>query len=304
MKTSLWRTDMQKKTGFIFLIVCCLILLGNLDAGLAAFREGKDLISLHYDHAADRDDGQSAAADRTILQSEFGVNWIKAHVIAVSGAYGINADKFVSESNTVMNAVWNECGGWIAADENWKLAVSLMTDRWIDALKAGGHVWVKEGGQSDITAEVVSRIHSRLPGIDTTARIHVVQHGLWNEDHTTPSALSFVKRHTDYIKISNANEYLKYGPREKAAAKAAFAEAAMNHPDFGAAWRAAFAYLDPSVKMDFSDTGELMYILGLGEMNIEAFKERYLFRKNNRDGNPSSNTEANDNRSTVNDTTN
>ena len=133
-------------------------MIGNSNIGFAAFKEDQDLISLHYDHAADRDDGHSAAADRTMLQSEFGIDWIRNHVVAVSGAYGINGDRFVSESEEVMNAVWNDCGGWIAAHQDRELAVNQLTNRWISTLTSGGDVWVKEGGQSDITADVLSRI--------------------------------------------------------------------------------------------------------------------------------------------------
>ena len=75
------------------------------------FNPSRDLISLHYDHAPDRDDGHSAAADRTILESIFGANWIREHVVAVSGAYGKNAGEFNAKSNAVMDAAWNDCGG-------------------------------------------------------------------------------------------------------------------------------------------------------------------------------------------------
>ena len=45
---------------------------------------------------------------------------------------------------------------------------------------------------------------------------------------------------------------------------------------FGQVWKAAFAYYDPADRLDFSDTGELMHILGLGENGIEAFRKRFL----------------------------
>ena len=82
------------------------------------FTSGVDLISLHYDHAPDKDDGHSAAADRTILQTMFGIQWIRKHVVAVSGAYGINADEFNLLSNHVMDAAWSDCGGWLDAHTN------------------------------------------------------------------------------------------------------------------------------------------------------------------------------------------
>jgi len=230
----------------------------------------KDLIALHYDHAADRDDGDSAAADRTILESLFGAGWIKAHVLPVSGAYGINGPTFRPESDAVMDAAWGK-GGWLAAHADKEGALAKMTDRWGRALQNGGDVWVKEGGQSDLTAEVVKRLRAALPQVDPVKRIHVVQHSKWNESHTTPEALAYTKDNTDYIRISDANRYLSSSKGNEE-----FARAATGHPVFGPVWKAAFAYFDPAKKLDFSDTGELMRILGLGEIGLEEFRSRFL----------------------------
>jgi hypothetical protein len=116
------------------------------------FDAEKDLLSLHYDHADDRDDGQSAAADRTMLQVLNGVEWISKHVIPVSGAYGKNARLFNPDSDAVMDVCWNDCGGWLAGHDASEAVLSEMTVRWSRTLRAGGHIWVKEGGQSDITS--------------------------------------------------------------------------------------------------------------------------------------------------------
>ena len=235
------------------------------------FDSQKDLVSLHYDHAPDKDDGQSAAADRTILETQFDVDWIKKHVVAVSGAYGKNAKAFNSKSDAVMDAAWDDCGGWVAAHKNRENAVRDIVLRWSAVLKAGGHVWVKEGGQSDITADVVKQIRKRSPDVDTSRRIHVVQHSKWNENQTTDAALAYTRKHTHYIKIRDANGYLNIkGGHE------AFEKAARRHPTFGKAWKAAFTYYNPKHRLDFSDTGELMHILALGEMGVEKFKARYL----------------------------
>lgn len=230
-----------------------------------------DLISLHYDHAPDKDDGQSAAADRTILESTFGPKWLAKHALAVSGAYGLNKRQFNPKSDAVMDAVFNDRGGWVAAHEDRDKAVATIAARWLKTLKAGGDVWVKEGGQSDITARVVRQLVDQHKNIDTTTRIHVVQHSNWNENKTTPADLAYVKQQTDYIRIKDANAYLNVrGGNE------AFEKAAMSHPVFGQSWKAAFAYYPPKQRLDFSDTGELMRILGLGEMGIDTFYETYL----------------------------
>lgn len=237
----------------------------------ATFDPGKDFISLHYDHAADKDDGHSAAADRTILETLYGADWITKRVAPVSGACGTNRDTFNSESDAVMKAVWDERGGWLAAHDDWAAAVKALGDRWEATLKDGGAIWVKEGGQSDLTAEAVEKIKGQLPGVDTHRRIHVVQHSNWNENKTTTEALAYVKRETDYIRIRDANPRLR-----KKEGDMAFAQAAAAHPVFGPGWKAAFDYLNPGTRLDFSDTGELLYIVGLGEMNIDAFRQHFL----------------------------
>jgi len=260
---------------FTFKYVLCVTLIAGLIAcnkpSQNIFDTKKDLLSLHYDHAPDKDDGQSAAADRTILETMFGIEWIKNHVIAVSGTYGKNAPDFDVNSDLVMDAVWNDTGAWLKAHTHHHQVVSDLAALWSGTIKGGGRVWVKEGGQSDLTSDVVKIIKKQYPEIDTARWIHVVQHSNWNEDQTTDDALSYVKKYTHYIRIRDANAYLNIkGGDEK------FVDSAVNHPLFGGKWRAAFVYYDPKERLDFSDSGELMHILGLGEIDIENFRNRFL----------------------------
>jgi hypothetical protein len=243
---------------------------GKVDP-MQEFDTTKDLLSLHYDHAPDKDDGHSAAADRSMLQTLYSEDWIREHVIAVSGVYGKNARMFNPDSDLVMDAVWNDLGGWLGAHTNREDVIVALVHRWGKVIGDGGSVWIKEGGQSDISAEVVRRIQEQDAALDTKQHIHLVQHSNWNENQTTDSALAYVKKHTNYIRIRDANAYLnvKGGHAE-------FEKAALAHPKFGSSWQAAFAYYHPKVRLDFSDTGELMHILGLGEIGIEAFMQRYL----------------------------
>ena len=201
----------------------------------------------------------------------FDKDWIAKHAVPVSGAYGLNAPTFNPKSDRVMDVSWNDCGGWLAAHTAPAKVLAELTKRWSQTLADGGDVWVKEGGQSDITAAVVDRIHKQMPDVDTTKRIHVVQHSNWNEQKTTPAALAYTKKNTDYIRIKDANAYLNRLGGDKA-----FVQAATNHPVFGPAWKAAFVYYKPSQRLDFSDTGELYRILGLDEIGIDAFRERFL----------------------------
>jgi hypothetical protein len=241
------------------------------DESHRSFDPQRDLISLHFDHAPDLDDGHSAAADVSVLLALHDSDWIKAHTLAVSGTYGLNKRTFNPRSDAVMDAAFGPLGGWIAAHKDWDLAVNTLVDRWSKTLTAGGDIWVKEGGQSDITAAVVKLIKQRSPDIDTTRRIHVVQHSQWNERQTTPDALTYTKANTHYSRIKDANRYLNVKGGNKA-----FETAARNHPVLGPAWRAAFDYYNPSKRLDFSDTGELLHILNLGEPDIDTFAQRFL----------------------------
>lgn len=264
----------MKRRTIVILVVGLLGLgsaLGAEPDGTVRFNSDEDLLSLHYDHAPDKDDGQSAAADRTLLENVYGREWIERHAVAVSGAYGENAQTFNPKSDAVMDATWNDCGGWLDGHQRRVAVVAELSKRWQASLEAGGDVWVKEGGQSDITAEVIKDLQSKLPDLDTTKRIHVVQHSKWNEDQTTDAALAYTQKHSDYIKIGDANAYLNVQGGNRA-----FETAAREHPVFGPAWRAAFEYYDPHERLDFSDTGELLHILGLGPMGIDEFRTRFL----------------------------
>jgi len=263
---------------FVFLVVLTISLPlscnptdAPVDTTPRTFDPARDLLSLLYDHAPDRDDGQSAAADRTLLQVLYGMDWIEEHVIPVSGAYGENAERFNPASDAVMDATWKDCGGWLAAHDAHEAVVAELTARWTHTLESGGDVWVKEGGQSDLTAEVVKRILAQSVELETATRIHVVQHSEWNEEKTTDAALAYTKEHTHYIRIRDANAYLNIEGGDEA-----FVRAATRHPIFSTAWQAAFDYYDPGVRLDFSDTGELMHILGLGEVGYDEFRRRYL----------------------------
>lgn len=259
-------------------VLICVVLAGSASTNSLVgaedgprFHPRRDLISLHYDHAPDRDDGHSAAADRTALETLFGRAWLKQHVVAVSGAYGQNRKHFRPASDAVMDAAFNDAGGWIAADDDWHAALGRLAEAWTSALRRGGDVWVKEGGQSDLTAAVVRQIKRAMPQIDTLERIHVVQHSDWNENQTTPEALRYVKSNADYIRIADANAYLN-----RKGGDADFVSAARQHDVFGPAWQAAFAYYDPAVRLDFSDTGELLHIVGVGRIGIDRFAQRFL----------------------------
>ena len=244
-------------------------------------REG-DLLVLMYDNCSDPDDGHAAAAAKAAIAGTGApAPWI------VNGTCGANLEsQFNTRSRALMDAVWG--GSWLDASVDRAGAVSASADAWAAALANGRDVWIAEGGPSDVTAEIVREIGARYPSLDT-GRLRVVQHSAWNERHTAPANLAFVRAATDYLKIDDGN----FGGNGTADLNPTggdfdrltgpFVETAAGGP-FAGEWRAAFEYLPPGCpgrtevcKLDFSDTAELLYILGdETTRDVASFAARYL----------------------------
>ncbi len=224
----------------------------------AQFVQDQDLISLHYDHAPDRDDGHATVAALAVVRNL----GIVPHV--VSGAHGTgNASQYQPEAEVVMRAAWGSA--WEDANGNRQAAVNATSSRWLNTLLNGGDIWVAEGGQSDFTTAVVRSINSSNPGINTRTRIHVVQHSRFNESNSNQSDLRFSQANTDYILIDDGNDDNRTADLNMRSDR--FVQLARNS-QFGSAWNAAFSYLDPNFKLDFSDTVLLLHILGIGRGQI------------------------------------
>ncbi len=257
------------------------------------FNKATDLLALQYDHAPDKDDGHAVVAGR-VLADHFGVNAVMVH-----GAYGTNWRTYNSNSLAVARAAWgnnfiNAVGndnneGNPGSDSDWNDAVENAYQIWKETLDRGGRVWVADGGQHDFTADVVRLIRQRMPSLNTRARIINVQHSNWNLAHTTLSDLQYLagtasKRpnpqagRQDIVTVGNTGvvdfRYIANGN------VGGNASADLNGRDdnfvararsskFGGAWNAAFNYLNPfgnaagDPKLDFSDTVEALYILGV-----------------------------------------
>lgn len=223
-----------------------------------SYNRSRDLIALHFDHAPDLDDGHAAAA-AFVVQDQLGLA-----VQVVGGTYGVySADRYVSASEPLMNTIWGS--GWLNAHSNRFSAIDQATVRWAGALAAGGDVWIAEGGPSDFTAAVVRRIQQQYPEFQTRNRIHLIQHSKWNEDHALRADLDFVRSNTNYVVIEDGNE--PNSTADLREFRQSFVDSARASAYRGA-WNAAFAYLSPHEKLDFSDTVELLYILGIGTSQI------------------------------------
>jgi len=107
--------------------ICLAMVVSLCSATLHAFNPSTDLVSLHYDHAPDPDDGHAAVAG-LIVTRHYGLS---PHVIG--GAYGIwNRDRFVHSSIGLMNTIWGS--NWVDAHSNWNGAISQTVNRWRSTL--------------------------------------------------------------------------------------------------------------------------------------------------------------------------
>lgn len=230
------------------------------------FDQSVDLLALHYDHAH-LDDGHAAAAARE-MATWFG---LEPHVVA--GTQPADSDGYVHEFEPVMRAVWGD--RWLNAQLDRSSAVSRSADRWLAAIDAGGRVWIAEGGVADFTVEVVREIQKRRTGLDTRTAIRVVQHSGRNESESAPANLSFVKASTTYERIDDGNS--ANGTVDLNQQSGAFKDAALagRHRT---SWSAAFEYL-PASELDFSDTVEVLHILGVGTDEVadpDDFASRFM----------------------------
>ena len=233
----------------------------------------KDLISLQYDHAPDRDDGHATVAGLEVADELGFTPWV------IGGAYGAdNASRYNPGSEAVMDATWGP-NGWQDAHNDWPGVVRRTADRWQATLEACGDIWIAEGGQSDLSADVVRELRNRMPSLDTEARIHLVQHSDWNERNALDADLAYVRANTDYIRIEDGNNSNDTADLNVESYRGAFPQTALDGPH-GDGWAAAFDYYDPvAARLDFSDTVELLHIVGIGTDevdDIESFADRFM----------------------------
>ncbi len=221
------------------------------------FDSSRDLVALHFDHAPDRDDGHAAVAALMVTDR------LQLNVQVVAGTYGVySRDRYDGASESLMSSVWGSA--WLNAHSDREGSVAAAVNRWTAILAAGGNVWVAEGGTSDFTAAVVARINANHSEFNTRQRIHVIQHSDWNEDHSLATDLNYVRNNTRYVKIADGNNPNATADlRFESHNNGAFVSRAQSGR-YASEWGVAFNYLSPGEKLDFSDTVELLHIVGLG----------------------------------------
>jgi len=242
-----------------------------------------DLLLAQFDCKTDVDDLHTVAGLRTLLANP---DFARLQYHAVAGSYGIQDGLYVP-ANELFELAFDH--NWSDAHLNFDLAVEEVTAIVKTTLQNNGDVWIAEGGQSDFSAAVVRTIQAELPEINTARRIHIIQHGKWNEKVTSPENLAFVKQNTDYLKIPDGNASGNGTPDFRFDDFKDW-KRKMTDPALIAVWQLAIdignkyngkegRYNNETIAaggLDFSDLVEICWILDLPEMeNSEDFFNLY-----------------------------
>ena len=230
-----------------------------------------DLVALHYDNCPDRDDGHALASGKAVV-----VRSGLQNIIVVNGTCSDNwLGSYQSGSEPVARAAWGN--QWLDAFNNSNTSIQTSAQRWASVLANGGDVWVAEGGPSDFTAKVLRSIRSQFPALNLK-NVHVVQHAHgsgWNESNTSPSNIALIRSAADYVTIPNGN----IGGNGSAGLNqlSSFFVSTARQSEFSNEWDAAFNYLSPSRRLDFSDTVELLYLINdTATQSVDDFARNYL----------------------------
>lgn len=239
----------------------------------------KDILLVQYDCKTDVDDLHSVAAFRTILNN---ADYSKINYRAVAGAYGIQDGLYVPPNDLFQLSFGKN---WSDAHSDFLTAIRQIKENAVATLKQGGDIWIAEAGQSDFTAALLKEVQAELPKVNTKQRIHVVQHSDWNENVTTPEQLAFVKANTNYHKIPDGNAVGNGSPGFRSTVFGEW-QKYINDSALTKTWKLAIElgnryngtdgrYNNEAVAaggLDFSDTAEVCWILGLESISdAEAF---------------------------------
>lgn len=250
--------------------------VSNPPVSAGKYKEG-DLVMLHHDNGPDPDDLQAIIANREILNEFPNVD-----VMVVGGTKGYLISKPLEGSIEHMRQLFPDTlDAYITPVDT----IMRVATAWQITIESGHKVWVAEGGPSDFTARVLRELRDR--GVVDLKRVNVIQHAHgagWNEKHTRADNMALVKRLATYVTIPNGNSGggsvnsknadLNAGRTGSEAEK--FRRLALNS-QYKEQWKFAFNRLRN--KVDFSDTVELMYILGIkttGAYNTGHFARDYF----------------------------
>jgi len=237
---------------------------------MISFNPETDLISLHYDHAPDKDDGHATVAGK-VLADTYGFD----HVV-VGGAHGKNGNRYNPASESVMDATWG-VDGWINAHDNRQAAIQELGKAWLATIQNGGQVLVAEGGQADTSLGAAEYVRDN--GGDLS-KIKIIQHSNWNIQQYSDGVLDALNDlGVEHIKIDDGNQSNDTADLNTTnSSVSSFVSTALDSK-WSNAWEAAFEYYNPEIRLDFSDTVEALHILGIGldeVANITDFADLYF----------------------------
>lgn len=268
--------------------------------GRMKFAKHKDILVSQFDFKPDADDVHAVAALGSMLEHSdmHGVN-----LFAVAGTIGIQGGKYINARSLMKMAFGQENFNWTDAHKNRDVSVNLVRDRIKAVLAQGGNAWVQEAGQSNFTRDwLVALKEAGVHELVIKNNIIIVQHSAWNEKHTSPEALKYVKEKTTYQAITDGNKPMKIFARkdrrgpltpmyidksDKWIASAISTENSKKHSQ--SLWQEAIKIIEqtdfkahysliPKGGVDFSDNVELWWILELGQnaISVNAFWQRYV----------------------------
>ena len=265
---------------------------GAEDEPNSTYNQNTDLIVLHFDFGRDPDDGHAAVADKVLLD-HFAIQnyWV------VSGTNSVWQNNYIGAADGLLDSVFGQ-GNWQKANilnrTQWNTAVVASGQRWTDTLSQGGDVWIAEGGPGDFTADVLRSIQQQSNECNWKNRIHLIQHSTTNETNTGRSRnddrdndLAYTRSNTHYVKIADGNSPNAtadlYANNNTQAQNATFVNQALNSSS-RRYWQAGFNFLGPGTdgdapvgrqggKLDFSDTVELLHILGVPTSQVRNWTD-------------------------------
>lgn len=259
---------------YIYIFALLLVSLGAQADTKSHFQIDKDFILLQFDSKTDVDDLHTIAAAATVFSLQ-PFESVRYH--AVAGTYGDQEGLYVPSPKLFDMAF---PGKWSDNHNRPDKALADVANTVVEQLDRGANIWVVEAGQSNFTARWLKEVAGVRPDVDLRKRIHVVQHSDWNEQQTNPQDLAYVKASASYHRIPDGNATGNGSPGFKT-----FKPLVPGHYSLPAEvvtiWERAIIlgshyngldgrYENDAVAaqgLDFSDTVELCWILGLNDLS-------------------------------------
>jgi len=255
------------------------------------FNRNNDLLLAQFDSRPDPDDIQAQAAMGCILAHD---DYQDVNYYAVQGAVGVQGGVFLN-SDELFDMAFGS-GNWTDAWDDWDGSVTRIKNKVKPILQNGGHVWVAEGGQSDITSDWLNALIA--DGVSASlvkSNVHVVQHSNWNYDMTDDDKAANMEAKSDYIKIADGN-YDNWTPNYKTY-DTGYLPQALNSPNLHARalWTESKRVTDQISEdgpvsnggVDYSDTVEVWYILEIQNgFTIAEFWDRFVINDHGGDPDP------------------